>query len=94
MRFESARLCARELDHLGPLLSFLGNELAEVGRRAGKEFAQLGKLRFHFGIRKSRIDLGIEPIDDFGRRAPGRANPEKCAGFEASQKIAHRWKVW
>jgi hypothetical protein len=27
----SARLEARELDHLGPLLSFLGDELTEVG---------------------------------------------------------------
>src|SRR5262249_22348485 len=32
--FPSLRLDAGELDHLGPLLSFLGNEFPEIGRRA------------------------------------------------------------
>ena len=32
----SLRLEARELDHLAPLLGFVGDELAEVGGRAGK----------------------------------------------------------
>src|SRR5262245_60819470 len=30
----SIRLRPRELDHLGPLLGFLGNEFPEIGRRA------------------------------------------------------------
>jgi len=33
---QSARLGAGELDHLGPLLGFFGDELAEVGGRSGK----------------------------------------------------------
>ena len=32
----SVRLDARELDHLGPLFSFIGNELAEVGGRTAQ----------------------------------------------------------
>ena len=35
----SLRLDACELDHLGPLLGFVGDELAEVGRRERKHCA-------------------------------------------------------
>jgi hypothetical protein len=42
----SLRLDTGEPDHLGPFFGFVGDELPEVGRRAGKyHAAQLGKLR-------------------------------------------------
>jgi hypothetical protein len=42
----SVRLDVRELDHLGPLLGFVGDELAEVaGRSRKRRAAQVGKPR-------------------------------------------------
>src|SRR5262245_12570963 len=44
------RLDAGELDHLGPLFGFVGNELAEVRRRASEyHAADLCETRSHFG---------------------------------------------
>ena len=40
-----------ELDHPGPLLSFVGNQLAEVGGQTRKHrAAQIGEFRPQFGI--------------------------------------------
>src|SRR5262245_57317207 len=65
----SVRFDAHELHHLAPLLRFVGDELAEVGRGAGKHrAAQLRKSRLHLGIVESRVDLLVELVDDFGRR--------------------------
>src|SRR5262252_2666159 len=59
------RLDAGKLDHLCPLLGLLGDELAEVGGRAGHHgAAQVGKPRLHLGIAESRVDLPVEPVDD------------------------------
>src|SRR5262249_24932308 len=41
-------------DHLGPFLGFLGDELPEVGGRAGKDsVAHIGDPRLHLGIGKN-----------------------------------------
>jgi hypothetical protein len=40
----SVRLDAGELDHLGPFLRFVGDELSEVGGRAATWFLQLTGL--------------------------------------------------
>jgi hypothetical protein len=67
---ESLRLDARELDHIGPFLGFLSNEISEVGGRAGKDrVAQVGEPRLELGIGEARIDVVIEPVDNLGRRA-------------------------
>src|SRR4029453_14822578 len=67
LRFE-----VREFDHLGPLYDFVGNELAQVARRASKgRAAQIGEPRLDVGIREARIDLLIELVDDFGRHMLG-----------------------
>src|SRR4051794_7047834 len=93
MAFGSVRLRARELDHLGPLLGFLDDELAEVGRRAWKDCAQLGETRFHLAIGKAGIDFLVERANDLRGRVRRRANAKKCARLEARQKITHGRKV-
>ena len=56
----SVRLRAREFDHLGPLLGFLGDELAEIGRRAGHHrAAQVSKPRLDLGIGETGVDLSL-----------------------------------
>ena len=53
----SLRLDVRRLDHLAPLLGFVGDELAEVGRRVidiGSS-AQVGKPRLHLGIGEAAL---------------------------------------
>src|SRR5262249_41819813 len=69
------RLDVCRADHLAPLLDTFGDELAEIGRRPRQHRAsEIGKSRLDLGIGKGRIDFFVEPIDDFGRRVPGRAN--------------------
>src|SRR5712671_961055 len=70
----SVRFCTGELDHLPPLLGFVGDELSEVAGRARKyRAAEIGKPRFHFGVGKSGVDFFVEPLDDFGGGALGDA---------------------
>src|SRR5215472_5268938 len=62
-------------DHLGPLLSFVGDKLAEVRRRACEyRAAEISDPHFHLGIGESRIDLLVEYVDDLGGRTPGCAD--------------------
>src|SRR5580700_10710081 len=71
----SLRLDVRELDHLGPFLGFVGNELAEIGRRASEwHGAQSGKPRLQCGIGEAGIDLLVELVDDVDGRALRRAD--------------------
>jgi hypothetical protein len=50
-RAASLRLDVRRPDHLGPLFGFVGDELAEVGGRAGQHGAtEIGKPMFDFGV--------------------------------------------
>ena len=68
----SLRLDAGELDHLAPLLCFGRNMLSELGWRTGKhDGAQVGKLLLDFWVGERGIDLSVELVDDFGRRAFG-----------------------
>jgi hypothetical protein len=61
----SLRLDARGLDHLGPLLGFVGDELAEIGGRARqRRTTHIGKPRLHFGIGEGSVDLLVELLDD------------------------------
>src|SRR5262249_16921657 len=86
----SLRLDARGLDPLGPLLGFVGNELAEVGGRADKRCAsQVGKLRLDFGIDKARVDHRVELVDDLGRRVLWCADTEPETRFVARHKLSH-----
>src|SRR3954471_15875558 len=56
-------------DHLAPLLGLGGDELAELGGRAGQHrAAQFGQPRLQFRIGKTGVDLLVELVDDIGRR--------------------------
>src|SRR5262249_41475546 len=64
-------------DHLAPLLGLLGQGPAVLaGRQRQRRAAEIGEARFDLGIGKRRVDLAIEPVDDFGRHVFGRANPQ------------------
>ena len=77
-------------DHLAPFLGFLGDELAEIGRRPReRRAAQVGKPRLHLGVGKSSVDFLVELVDDFGRGVLGRADTVKRARLVTRQKIAH-----
>src|SRR5262245_12242338 len=71
----SLRLDAGELDHVGPLLGFVGDQLGEVGSGAGKWFTtEIGHPRLHRGLGERRVDLAVQSLHDFGWSAPGRAD--------------------
>src|SRR5262245_36701623 len=72
----SLRLDASELDHLAPLLGFIGDELAELGRRSRqRRAAEVSETGAHLGIGERRVDLLVELIDDLGRRVSGCTDP-------------------
>ena len=65
----SVRLDVGRPDHLGPLLGFVDDELAEVGGRAREHrTTRVGKPRLHLGIGEAGIDLLVELVDDLGGR--------------------------
>src|SRR6516164_9684825 len=64
----SVRLGTGEFDHLPPFFGFVGNELSEVGGRAGKQRgAEIGEPHLRLGIGEDRIDLLVELVDDVVR---------------------------
>ena len=86
----SLRLDARELDHLGPLLGFVGDELAEVGWRTGKHCAaKVGKPRLHPSVGESGIDLLVELVDYLGSRVLGCTKTGPLTRFVARYKFRH-----
>src|SRR5262245_7779878 len=94
LRVRSVRLDAGELDHLAPLLRFVGYELSKVGRRAWKGGgAQLGKPRLHLGIGEGRIDLFVELVDNLGRRVFRRADAGPEARLVARHEFGNRRDV-
>src|SRR5215471_17442567 len=71
----SIRLEAGKFHDLGPFLRFLSEKPSELGRRAGSDrAAQAGQLLLEPGIGETRVDLRIEPFDNFGRRVPRRVD--------------------
>src|SRR5258707_1513074 len=90
----SIRLYAGKLDHLGPLLDFVSNELSEVGGRACKRCgAQICEPRLHFWIGEGGIDLLVEGIDDVRGRAFGHANAIPRTRLIARHEISHGWNI-
>ena len=78
----SVRLGARELDHPGPLLRFVGDEPSEVGGRTRKRCAaQISEPRLDLGIGEARIDLFVELANDVGGRVLGNADAIPLAGL-------------
>src|SRR5262245_43370576 len=87
-------LDTRELDHLGPLLDFRGNEHSEIAGRAGKRRrAQIGKSRTQLRISEARIDFCVEFLDDLGGCILSRAKSKLIARVVARQEVGHSWDV-
>src|SRR5262245_30213184 len=90
----SLRLDAGELDHLGPLLSFVRDQLTEIGGREREHLAtEIGKPRLDFGISEAGIDLPIELVNNVGGRVLGRADTEPGARLKARYELAHGREV-
>src|SRR5215468_1928835 len=92
MEYSLWSLClhAREFDDLGPFLCFLGDELSEVGGRAGKHRgAQFGKARLHSWFCEYGIYLPVEFVDDLGGRVLWGANAIEGARLVARHELAH-----
>jgi hypothetical protein len=71
----SIRLGPRELNHLGPLLSFVGDKPSKLPRRySHRQAAEIGESRPHLGIGQSCVDLCVEPIHNLSGRIPRRDN--------------------
>src|SRR5262245_769595 len=90
----SLRLNAGELDHLAPFLSFVGDELAEIGGGTRKHLpAQVGEPSFQFGIGECGVDLRVELVDDFTGCVFRRSDAEPRARLVARQEIDNGWEV-
>src|SRR5262249_26167168 len=75
---------AGELDHLGPLLGFCGDEISKVSGRTGNHrVAQVGKLRLDLGIGQGDVDFPVELFDDRCGSLPGRTDPLPAADLVA-----------
>src|ERR1700730_3043699 len=86
----SLRLDVRKLHHLAPLLSFVGDELAEVrGRARERRNAQVSRSRLRPRIGEGGVYLFVEFVDDLGGRVPGCAEAVNIAGFIAPHEIPH-----
>src|SRR5262249_22362156 len=69
---------------------FLGDELAEVGRRADKRCAsEVSEPRLDFGIGEGRVDLLVELVDDLSWRGLGCADAEPIACLVSRQELPH-----
>src|SRR5262249_45760525 len=87
-------LDARELDHLGPLLGFVSDELSEFGRRHRHRHApKVGKPRLKLGVAEDGIDLSVELLDDLSGRVFRHANSVPRTRLVNRHEIAHGWKV-
>src|SRR5262245_64942781 len=65
-------LDAGELNHLGPFLGLIGDELAEIGRRTGEHgTTKLGKPRLDLGIGECGVGVPVELVDDGRGRSLG-----------------------
>src|SRR5262249_32854491 len=72
------------------LLGFVGDELATVsGRERDHVATEVGKPRLDLGIGEASVDLLVQYVDDFDRRALGRADAVPNAPPVAREKLAH-----
>jgi hypothetical protein len=86
----SIRLDACELHHLGPLLGFVGDELAEVGGRPDEHrAAHVRKPRLQLRVGEGRVDLRVELRNDFGGRSLWCADAIPCARLVIGHELTH-----
>src|SRR5215469_18735935 len=85
------RLDVGRPDHFAPLLSFVRQEFAEVGRRRRHWHAtQYGKALFHLGVGQTSVYLSIELLDDLGRGARGRSEAVPVVRLEPRNCLGNR----
>src|SRR5215831_19847936 len=87
----SLRLDAGGLDHLGPLLGFVGDQLSKLSRRSRQRHAEVSETDLHLGVGESRVDLLVELLDDLGWRVPGNADAVPRCRLVARQEFSHSW---
>src|SRR5262245_49778056 len=81
-------------DHLAPFLGFLNNMLSKIDGRTNKHCgAETSKLRLQLGIRKARIDLSVEFVDDRAGCSFGRTSAKPATGFIARQEVSYCRKI-
>src|SRR5262245_12006711 len=89
------RLDVGRPNHLAPLLGFVGDELAEVGRRANKHrAAEVSKPRLQPRIGNTGVNLLVKLLDNVGWRASRCANTSECTRLKTWHGIADGWNVW
>lgn len=75
----SVRFDVGELDHLGPFLGFIGNQLAEISGRASQDgAAKTDQLRPDLGIGEREVDFGVERLDNLNGCVLGTATPNQA----------------
>src|SRR5262245_16533086 len=81
-------------DNLGPLLGFFAYEPSKLSRRGWKcRRTQFGDPSLDPGIVKSRVDLLVEFVDDFGRCVLRSAEATPRARLVARQKVGNGWDI-
>src|SRR5262249_58937003 len=71
----SVRLDVEGLDHLAPLLGFIGDMLAEVGGRTRKHrAAEVSEMGLHFRVVESRVNFLVELVNNLRRGVLGCAD--------------------
>src|SRR5712671_4786374 len=89
------RLRARELHHLRPLVRFVGNELAKVGRRTWNSIdPHVGETSRHGRIGKSCVDFPVKAVDDLSRHPSGRSDAFPGACFIAWDELVYCGDFW
>src|SRR5262245_58637561 len=77
-------------DDLAPLLGFVSDELAKIGRRTCKHYtAQIREPGLHAGIGEGHVSLSVESLDNLAGRALGRADTKKRTCLIARHEITH-----
>src|SRR5258707_12906473 len=83
------RLDIGRADDLAPFLGVFGDDLGEIGRRAGQcGAADVGESRFDFWLGEAGVDPLVEPVDYLGRRVPVRADAVLRARLVAGLEVA------
>src|SRR5262249_61887783 len=90
----SLRLEVGGPDDLAPFRGFVGDKLAELGRRSRqRRAAEVSKTGLHLRVVESRVDLLVELVDDLGRRGPRYAEAVPITHLVARQELMHRHDV-
>ena len=77
-----------------PFLGFVGDKLAELGRRSRqRRAAEVSKTGLHLRVVESRVDLLVELVDDLGRRGPRYAEAVPITHLVARQELTYRRDV-